>query len=611
MGNTLSLLSLALHDFFATLNTYRTLKQRVLLSPGLPHPNPTQPFWTVPTSPIARYESALPEYADYVVIGSGITGTAFVRSLFRRMGDNGAGVKVLMLDARDACSGATGRNGGHITPPLHHDYATLLEKYGPDAAKALIRFRLAHLHAVRAAAAEVPRLLAASQWREVETVDVFYHRGEFEKAAGKLEKWKADMPDEAQGHRVWEGREAAAKFGIAEDVVGCISSNAGAMHPYRFVTGLLAHLLDKYPENFYLCTNTPCTSILPPTPSVPFYTAMTPSGIVRTPHVIHATNAWASHLLEPLRAKIVPFRGNMSAQRPGQGLSRLSPSPDSGASPSSNTPGYRSHIFYTSPIGYDYLTQLPGTEHAMTACGDGYEMMLGGGFEKDVEEGLANADDSACSEKIGVHLGGVLPRYFGAKNWGAEGCRGEDEDKRSGNDEEAQWNAGRVKALWSGILGISVDLLPWVGRIPPHISGRAEPPANSPVKSPPDSKIETKMATPVSTNSASSSSPSPKSESGLRVSMGSPPGEWIAAGYSGEGMVHAWLCGTALAGQVLGSAEHLRGQTAGAEADGGGGHLDRKADEEWDVIFPAGIMSVSEKRWKKAKVEGLLELFEH
>ncbi|KAM6492260.1 hypothetical protein JOM56_011984 [Amanita muscaria] len=31
-----------------------------------------------------------------------------------------------------------------------------------------------------------------------------------------------------------------------------------------------------------------------------------------------------------------------------------------------------------------------------------------------------------------------------------------------------------------------------------------------------------------------------------------PPGEWIAAGYSGEGMVHAWLSGKALAEMVGG-----------------------------------------------------------
>ena len=36
------------------------------------------------------------------------------------------------------------------------------------------------------------------------------------------------------------------------------------------------------------------------------------------------------------------------------------------------------------------------------------------------------------------------------------------------------------------------------------------------------------------------------------------PREWIAAGYSGEGMVHVWLCSRALALMVLGL-ENARG----------------------------------------------------
>jgi glycine/D-amino acid oxidase-like deaminating enzyme len=223
----------------------------------------------------------------------------------------------------------------------------------------------------------------------------------------------------------------------------------------------------------------------------------------------------------------------MSAQRPGQTL----------------TPQQRqrSFIFYSAEIGYDYLTQLPNGEH---------ELMLGGGFAQDGDEGyeaMGNTDDTTYSKRIGAHLSGVLPRYFGEDNWGSEGVPLE-------QDETAEeWAKGRVKALWSGILGISVDLLPWVGRLPHAVSGRSEPPPTSVVKS-------------------------EKEDGGERVHVGAAPGEWIAAGYSGEGMVHAWLSGKALAEMVL-----------GREVEGGLG--------EW---FP-DIMRVTEKRWKKAKVENLLD----
>ncbi|KAH7921281.1 FAD dependent oxidoreductase [Leucogyrophana mollusca] len=659
MGNTLSLVSLALSDFLSTLDTYRALKHKVSLSPGLPRPNPTLSFWAFPPSPIARHISELPVYADYVVIGSGITGTSFAQSLLRRIsaaGGEGAGVKVVMLEARDACSGATGRNGGHISPPLYQDYPALLKAHGPHAAQRLIRFRLAHLHALRAAAAAVPGLLAASQWREVETVDAFYDRGVFEKAVGKLQQWSADMPTEAAGHRVWHGLEAAERFGLADDVVGCISSTAGAIHPYRFVTGILADLLARYPDDFHLLTHTPCTSIAAPSDSTSFYTVTTPRGQILTPHIIHATNGWASHLLAPLRAKIVPFRGNMTAQRPGRGLTASAPQISTSVTqltasvphepalsvespvlastphPLQFVPGSRSFIFYTSPVGYDYLTQLPASGDHGAFATDG-EMMLGGGFATDGEDGMANVDDGACSQRIGAHLGGALPRYFGAQRWGAEGSprgesagsvgascgeglladsnvpaptaradQGEGEIGHGDEDTQPEWYEGRVKAAWSGVLGISADMLPWVGRLPPRVSGRAEPRVSESGRT--DSRVSGARAassvggSPSSETSRASFSQKtrktlsrqkqeqePSPENARPLPQPAVPGEWIAAGYSGEGMVHAWLSGTALAGMVSGVAE--------AE----------------DGMFPCEVLSVTEKRWKRAKAEDLLDLF--
>ncbi len=54
------------------------------------------------------------------------------------VGDNGRGVgayaagslEVVMLEARDAYSGPTAQNGGHITPLRHHDYLDLKKKPG-------------------------------------------------------------------------------------------------------------------------------------------------------------------------------------------------------------------------------------------------------------------------------------------------------------------------------------------------------------------------------------------------------------------------------------------------------------------------------------------------
>lgn len=237
----------------------------------------------------------------------------------------------------------------------------------------------------------------------------------------------------------------------------------------------------------------------------------------------------------------------MSAQRPGTALHN------------STLSGHRSFVFYRSASGaYDYLTQLPVGEH---------ELMFGGGWAMacdDSARGLPEigiADDSVVNHVGQSYLAGALPQYFGHRNWGMDAqpdsdaaSKGENVD---GNEQPSpSWGSGRTKAQWSGILGISADTLPWVGRLPEKVCGRA-PPQTTVDHGEKEKKVRPRTA---------------------------PAGEWIAAGYTGEGMVHAWMSGKALAYMVL----------------------DRDEDTaEW---FPDALR-VTEKRWKAANMEKLFERF--
>lgn len=79
------------------------------MAPGLPRPNPTISYWQDPPDAIAdlRSTASPPEVADIVVIGSGISGACIAYNILERL----PSAKVVMLEARQACSGATGRNG--------------------------------------------------------------------------------------------------------------------------------------------------------------------------------------------------------------------------------------------------------------------------------------------------------------------------------------------------------------------------------------------------------------------------------------------------------------------------------------------------------------------
>jgi hypothetical protein len=110
------------------------MDERAKIPVSLPSENPTQSYWQDPPDPIAdlRTTEQLPSTADTVIIGSGITGAAVAWGLLQHSepGPNpdGLGASIVMLEARQACSGATGRNGRYSFYLL---YPVLLRIFRP------------------------------------------------------------------------------------------------------------------------------------------------------------------------------------------------------------------------------------------------------------------------------------------------------------------------------------------------------------------------------------------------------------------------------------------------------------------------------------------------
>jgi len=82
---------------------------------GLPVPNSTFSYWRSELHPIDSYRSSekLPSECDIAIIGAGITGVSTAYHLSRLHAANNTGKKpsIVILEAREVCSGATGRNG--------------------------------------------------------------------------------------------------------------------------------------------------------------------------------------------------------------------------------------------------------------------------------------------------------------------------------------------------------------------------------------------------------------------------------------------------------------------------------------------------------------------
>lgn len=81
-----------------------------------PFPQPaagyTQSFWRTQLDPLDSHRSTpdLPIETDILIIGGGYAGASAAYHLFPE-DQHGATPNVVLLEARELCSGATGRNG--------------------------------------------------------------------------------------------------------------------------------------------------------------------------------------------------------------------------------------------------------------------------------------------------------------------------------------------------------------------------------------------------------------------------------------------------------------------------------------------------------------------
>ncbi|KAH8194568.1 hypothetical protein TruAng_011263 [Truncatella angustata] len=516
----LKTLSLALKAILQINKQLEELLKRASLPPGLPVPNPSQSYWLEdpPYPELVDIQSPdLPDHADIVIIGSGITGAAVARSILLECERKGETRRVVVLEARTLCSGATGRNGGHIKSSPHELFVRLKDRLGPERAAALTRFQLAHVNVLT-------ELCKAEGWdvaecREVETADLYLDAEDRDKALEEVEEMKKWIPElEIETH---DAVSAQKKFEVNRFVVGAISYTAGALWPYRFVATVWKTLLARFEKSLSIETGTAVTDIHEGSDSQSAYNVVTTRGTIRCDHVVHATNGFASQFIPGLRGKMSGFQAHMSAQRPGKQFS--------------NYNGSRSwSVVYGK--AFDYVTQRP------TIDGVQGDIMLGGGFDRARDQGMnviGRWDDSAETfDALTInHITNIFPTIFSPK-WG---------------DEQ---DGGRIKRIWTGIVCLTGDFLPFVGRLDQQLTER-RPPSTQP-------------------------------------SAGVSAGEWVAAGYCGDGMVWAWLSGTALGTTIMGSEKD--------ELPAVPGRLPGRV-EDW---FPRELMPTLE-RVKKADLVNMAE----
>ena len=239
---------------------------------------------------------------DVVIIGGGFTGLSAAHRFVER------GVKPAVLEANGIGWGASGRNGGVVSPKFRVAIPVVARNHGMDVA----------------------RRMAALGHEAVDAVRHFVERYAITNAAltlngnlrcahtsGALDALRAEaaiMHDQfGDGTmRVLRREEMIEETGSDDFVGGVLTADGGLIHPLNYVRGLAAGLRRR---NVPIYENTAATAVRRIGDRI---VVETPSGLVEADRVLVASNGYSDLAggTAAVRQSVIPFRSAMVATGP-------------------------------------------------------------------------------------------------------------------------------------------------------------------------------------------------------------------------------------------------------------------------------------------------------
>jgi gamma-glutamylputrescine oxidase len=322
------------------------------------------PFWLETVSGrTLRTSPELPQRADVVVIGAGITGASAAYWLAR------LGLAPLVLERRGIAGGATGRNGGHISPGTAERYALARQRYGDDGARAIWDFSHRCAAAVRDFVAEHG---LDCDLRVTGSVSLALSDEEL----GPVRETAEALAGLGVAVEHWDAATCGARTGSEHFLGGVLRPTAGQLWPARLTNGILQQAVRL---GAGVQTGTAVQAIERGRVG---FTVCTERGAVRARSVVHATNAWARRLLPALEGVVVPVRGQVIVTEPAPAMWSFGLSTNS---------------------GFEYWLQRPDRR-----------IVLGGMRWLTPTKEVGIDDDSVVEPAVSRGLREFLPRHFPA-----------------------------------------------------------------------------------------------------------------------------------------------------------------------------------------------------
>ncbi|CAN8104667.1 unnamed protein product [Discula destructiva] len=389
----------------------------------LPVPNSTESFWRTELHPLDSHRSTpdLPAHVDIVVVGAGYAGASVVYHILKTYKDKGsAPPTIAILEAREACSGATGRNGGHLKPDPYNRPASLATTHGIAVAAECAAFEAATLRAVKQVVEDEGIDCDLVLTRAVDALMTDEIHARMKAGADLLRRAGVEVMAD-----VWYEGEAA-KAQQLSDVRGAkavVSYSAGHLWPYKLILALLQKAVDA---GVNLQTHTPVVGVSEAADAEGYYEIVTKErGSVRARKIVYATNGYTSSILPEFEGKIIPVKGICSRivvpenRRPAPLLPH-------------------SYIIRWSTTEYEYL--IPRTDGSIIVGGARSK------FYSDLDSWYNTVEDDKLitTGHAHRHFDGYMQKNF--RGW---------EDSGAYTDK-----------VWTGIMGYSSDSWPFVGAVP-------------------------------------------------------------------------------------------------------------------------------------------------
>lgn len=383
----------------------------------VPIENPTASFWHTETDSFHdhRTTAELPASTDIVIIGAGYAGISVAYHLVKA-DDASRDISVTVLEARGLCSGATGRNGGHLRPDLYGHIPTYIDRFGIDAGLEIAEFEIAHVPAIKTLV-ETEKI--DCDFAEFRTVDVWINEAAALRARDTYELMVSRKLEYMKDVTFVFGDGAEEASGI-KGARACATYTAASIWPYKFISHLAKSAVETGQVNIQ--THTAVTSVSPASGSDGGCLVTTARGTIRAKKVVYANNAYVGGLLPEYQKAIVPCKG----------LACHITAPESTKLPIKG----KSYLVREEDSVLSYLISRPDGSIIVGGANSKYKPYL--------EQWYNNTDDGCLIKEVENHFDGYMQKFF--LGW---------EDSKA-----------KVNQIWTGVMGYSFDSTPQVGKVP-------------------------------------------------------------------------------------------------------------------------------------------------